>query len=117
MTTSRPSTTKARMLLGGTSASAATGRNSLTRLELDLGFEDRHRLAADPHAREGVVAVFQLHFHAPRAVQAVSLDAAEAGELGATLQDAEVCEVGAEEPVGVAAHRVLGDAERRAEHP
>src|SRR5215468_9855229 len=116
MTISRPSTTKARMLLAGTSPSRAMARNSATRLELDLGFENRDCLAADPHAGQCVVAVFQLNLDAPRAVQAVPLDAAEAGARGVALQNAQVREVGTEQPVCVAAHRVLRDAERRAEH-
>ena len=46
-------------------------------LQRDLGFEDRHRLAHDPHAFDLAVAQLQLHIHAPRPVHVMPLRAAE----------------------------------------
>src|SRR5580704_12249637 len=86
------------------------------RLQLDLGLEDRDRLAADPYPRQRLPGELQFHLDAPGAVQRVSLDAAEVGALAGLLQQTQLRQIGAEQTVRVAAHRVLVDAERRTEH-
>src|SRR5579864_795438 len=46
-------------------------------LQLDLGLEDRHRLADDPDTLDGTVADFQLDIDSARAVELVALHSAE----------------------------------------
>src|SRR2546423_8108587 len=117
ITTARPPMTRARMLPGGTSASVNSASNcGMAWLELDLGLEYRHRLADDPHAREGLAAEFELDLDPSGPMQRVSLDAGEARALAAAREQLQLRQIRPEQPVGVAADRILGDAERRAEH-
>src|ERR1700747_1784628 len=95
------------------SACIASGRAAS---ELDLGLEDRHRLTADPYTGELAAGEFELDLHAAGTMQRVSLHAAKARALAVAGEEPEPGEVGAEQPVRVAAHRVLGDAECRTEH-
>src|SRR5256885_15234362 len=79
ITISRPPMTRARMLPGGTSASVNSASNcGMAWLELDLGLEYRHRLADDPHAREGLAAEFELDLDPSGPMQRVAPDAGEA---------------------------------------
>src|ERR1700728_146618 len=117
MSSSRPPIVTARMPPSGSSASFITASNSaMTPLKFERGLEDRHRLAADPDALELAVREFELDLDASRAVQKVALDPREARASLLSREQSLLREVGAEQPVGVAAHRILGDAERRAEH-
>src|SRR5215469_11286774 len=105
---------------------AATYRRSFPATELepaparpsdvDLGLEDRHGLAADPYRRRTRVRELQLHVDPARAVQRVALHPGEAGAIALAVQQPEVSEKPAEQAVRVTTHRILGDAERRAEH-
>src|SRR5437763_14463829 len=105
------------MLPGGTSASVNSASNcGMAWLELDLGLEYRHRLADDPDAGEGLAAEFELDLDPSGPVQRVSLDAGEARALAAAREQLQLRQIGPEQPVGVAADRILPDAERRAEH-
>src|SRR5438309_2904832 len=88
----------------------------MTFLEHDLGLEYRYRLADDPDAGEGLAAEFKLDLDPSGPVQRVSLDAGEARALAAAREQLQLRQIRPEQPVGVAADRVLGDAERRAEH-
>src|SRR6266853_5341040 len=109
--------TQARMLPGGTSASLSSASNcGMTCLEHHLGFEYRYRLADDPDAREGLAAEFELDLDPPGPMQRVSLDAGKTRALPAAREQPQLRQIGPEQPVGVAADRILGDAERRAEH-
>src|ERR1700704_262095 len=109
--------TQARMLPGGTSASLSAGSNcGMASLELDLGLEYRYRLAADPHGGEGLAAEFEFDFDPPGPMQRVPLDAGKARALAATREQPQLRQIGPEQPVRVAADRILGDADRRAEH-
>src|ERR1700758_738129 len=101
----------------GSSPSFSTASNCAMRaLEDNLGLEYRHGLAADPDAGERGVAEFELDLDPAGAVQGVPLDADEASALGLAAEEPEMRQVGPEQPVRVAAHRILGDAECRAEH-
>src|SRR5215469_1941775 len=116
-TISRPAITHARMLPNGSSASFSTVSNcAMALLKRDLGLEYRHGLPADPHAGEVGSHEFELDLHASRAVERVPLNAGKAGTLAVAGEQSEAREIGAEQPVGIAAYRILGDAERRAEH-
>src|SRR5260370_24288555 len=108
---------QARMLPGGTSASGSSGSNcGMASLDLDLGLEYRSRLAADPHGGERLAAEFELDFDPPGPMERLPLDAGKARALAATREHPQLRQIGPEQPVGVAADRILGDAERRAEH-
>src|ERR1700683_5514409 len=116
MTSSRSPIIQVRMLPTGSSASFTTASNCMVLLQHELGLEDGHRLATDPHARQVVAGKFELHFDPPGAMQGVPLDPGEARALAAALEQPESRQVGAEQTVGVAAHRVFRDAQCRAEH-
>src|SRR5205809_5423738 len=108
--------TQARILPGGTSASRSAASNSGMTSEQDLGLEYRYRLADDPHACQGLAAEFKLDLDPSGPMQRVSLDAGEARALAAAREQSQLRQIRPEQPMGVAAHRILGDAERRAEH-
>src|SRR5919109_246503 len=119
MRISRPPMRQLRMLPSGTSASFSAASNcgmTPCASELDIGLEYGHRLAADPDAAERVALEFELDLDPSGPVERGALDAAEAGALAVALEEAQVRQISPEQAVGVAAHRVLGDAERRAEH-
>src|SRR4029077_9925656 len=109
--------TQLRMLPGASSASFSAAWNSAMELLAgDFGLEDRYGLAADPYPGQFAVLELEFDLDPAGAVQRVPLYAGEACPVAAARQQPELRQVGTEQPVGVAAHRVLGDAERRAEH-
>src|ERR1700730_6447960 len=109
--------TQARILPGGTSASFSAASNcDMTFLKRDLGLEYRYRLAADPDAGQGFAAEFKLDLDPPGPRQRVPLNAGKVRALAAARDEAQLRQIGPEQPVGVTADRILGDAERRAEH-
>src|ERR1700720_2707625 len=109
--------TQPRILPGGTSASFSAASNCyMTFLIRDLGLEYRYRLAADPDAGKGFTVEFKLDLDPAGPMQRVPLDAGKVRALAAAREQLQLRQIGPEEPVGVAADRVLGDAERRAEH-
>jgi hypothetical protein len=83
---------------------------------VNLGLEDRHGLAADPHRRHARLGKLELHVHAAGAMQRVPLHAGKARAVAIAAQQPQLGEETAQQAMGVAAHRILGDAERRAEH-
>src|ERR1700736_6272710 len=85
-------------------------------LKRDLGLEDRHGLATDPYAGEVGAGEFELDLDASGPVQGVSLNAGQARACAAAGEQPEVRKIRPEEPVRIAADRVLGDPECRTEH-
>src|SRR4029077_10411904 len=109
--------TQARILPGGTSASISAASNcDMTFLVRDLGLEYRYRLAADPDAGQGFAAEFELDLDPSGPMQRVPLDAGKVRALAAARDEAQLRQIGPEQPVGVTADRILGDAQCRAEH-
>src|ERR1700680_2429550 len=109
--------TQARILPGGTAASLSAASNGdMTFLKRDLGLEYRYRLAADPDGGQGFAAEFKLDVDPSGPMQRVPLDAGKVRALAAAREQPQLRQIGPEQPVGVAADRILGDAERRAEH-
>src|SRR5260370_32253646 len=112
-----PPMIKARIVPGGTAASGSSASNcGMTFLKRDLGLEYRYGLAADPDAGKGVAAEFKLDLDPSGPMQRVPLDAGKVRALTAAREQLQLRQIGPEEPVGVAADRILADAERRAEH-
>src|SRR4029077_11405767 len=109
--------TQARILPGGTSGSCSAASNcGMKFLKRDFGLEYRYRLAADPDAGQGFAAVFKLDLDPSGPMQRVPLDAGKMRALAAARDEAQLRQIGPEQAVGVPADRILGDAERRAEH-
>src|SRR5882724_1278364 len=88
----------------------------MTFLKRDLGLEYRYRLAADPDAGQGFAAEFKLDLDPSGPMQRVPLDAGKVRALAAAREQLQLRQIGPEQPMGVPADRILGDAERRAEH-
>src|SRR5207248_3014842 len=63
-----------------------------------------------------VALEFELDLDPPGPVERCALDAGEAHPIAAAIEQLQLREVRPEQAVSVAAHRILGDAERRAEH-
>src|SRR5579885_175623 len=86
------------------------------RSERDLGLEHGNRLPDDPDPGDASLFEIQLHLDPSWTVNILPLHAPEGGAAQIMVQKAVVSEVYAEQAVRVAAHRILADAEGRAEH-